>query len=247
MPPDGFGVGAGSVLMSVAFPLLLVGVVALMVFAIVTSYRNAKRRQAAIAATVAAHNLGYVATDPARTGYFSSHPFGIGDHRKAADVVWGSLAGGSFETFAYSYETHTTDAKGNRTTTTHRFQITWVPLAAAVTTMRLTADNALWRLLSTMGARDLDVESKEFNDHWKVWCESERLGHAMLTPRMIERFLAPDVAGRGFVFEGAALMTYVSGVSDLSDLESVLAMLREIAALIPPFLLEGPEDPPPGR
>jgi hypothetical protein len=246
MSPDGSGVGGASVLMSVAFPLLLVGGVALVVYGIVTSYRNAKRRRSAIAATVAAHNLGYVAADPARTAYFASHPFSLGDHRKATDVVWGTLAGGAFETFAYSYETHTTDARGNRSTTTHRFQVTWVPLAASVSTMRLTPDNALWRLFATMGARDLNVESKEFNDRWKVWCESERLGHAMLTPRMIERFLAPDVAGRGFVFEGAALMTYVSGVSNLGDLEAVVAMLREIVALIPGFLLDGPEDASPG-
>jgi len=233
-----------SALMSVVVPLLIVGGVALVVYGVVTNYRNSKRRRAAIAGTVAAHNLGYVPTDPARTAIFGSPPFGVGDHRRATDVVWGTLSGAAFETFAYSYETHTTDSKGNRHTTVHRFQVTWVPLPAPLSTMRLTADNALWRLFSKMGARDLNVESHEFNQRWKVWCESERLGHAMLTPRMIERFLAPDVAGRGFVFEGAALMSYAQGVSDLSDIESVVAMLHEIAGQIPGFLLTGPDDAP---
>lgn len=230
--------------MSALVPLFFVAVIGLAVYGAVTGYRKNQLRKAAIAAFVAARGLGYSASDPARTAIFASHPFGMGDNRRATDLVWGDLNGVTFETFAYSYETHTTDSKGNRQTTTHRYQVTWLPLRAAVSTMRLTSDNAVLRLFAKMGARDLKVESNDFNDRWKVWCDDERLGHAMLTPRMIDRFLQPDVAGRGFVFEGAALMSYRQGVGDPAEIERVVAILNEIVGLIPEFLLEGPEGSP---
>jgi hypothetical protein len=238
MSPDG-AIGAGFGLfgvLSVLFPIFFIGVIGFMVFAAVKGYQDTQRRKAGIAATVAMHHLGHVDEDPARTAYFSSAPFGIGDSRRARDIVWGTFAGRPFETFAYSYETHSTDAEGKPTTTTHSFQITWVPLPGPLPTLRLMSDNALLRGLTHLGARDLDVESHEFNQLWKVVADDERIGHAILTPRMIERFLQPDVGGRTFVFEGSALMSASPQASDLGDLQMIVTALYSIVDLVPPFL-----------
>ena len=238
-PGAGLGgaVGMGAVMFLVV-PLLMAAVIALGVFAVVRAYKEGKRRKATIAATVAAYGLGHVPEDPARTTLFTSAPFAIGESRRARDVVWGAFDGRPFETFAYSYETTSTDADGDRTTTTHHFQVTWVPLPAPLPTLRLTADNGLLRLAAKLGARDLKVESHEFNQRWKVWFEDERTAHAILTPRMIERFLAPDTARRGYVFEGRMLFTYTRGQSDLSDLHQVVTGLYSILDLVPQFLFE---------
>jgi hypothetical protein len=224
----------------VAAPLLMVAIIVFGVWGVVRSYKEGKRRAAAIEATVAAHHLGHLAEDPARSTYFSSPPFGIGDNRRSRDIVWGTLDGRPFETFLYSYETSTTDAEGHRTTTTHRFQITWVPLPGPVPTMRMTSDNALLRGLTHLGAKDLEVESHAFNQRWKVVCVNERTGHAILTPRMIERFLQPDVGGRAYTFEGAALVGIAPEASDLGDLQLVVELLNSIADLVPRFLFEAP-------
>ena len=224
--------------MFVLVPLLMVGIVAFGIYAAVKAYQDGKRRGLAIDATVAANHLGHLDEDPARTTYFSSPPFGIGDSRRARDIVWGTLGGRPFETFAYSYETHTTDSQGRRSTTSHAFQITWVPLPGPVETVRLTSDNALMRGLTHLGARDLDVESHEFNQQWKVWFADERAAHAIFTPRMIERFLRPDVGGRAFTFEGSALVGISPQVSDLGDLPLVVAALHSIVDLVPQFLFD---------
>ena len=224
--------------MFVIVPLLMVAMIGFGIYAAVKSYQEGKRRQAAIEATVAVNHLGHIAEDPTRTTYFSSPPFGIGDSRRARDIVWGTLAGRPFETFAYSYETHTTDAQGRRSTTSHAFQITWVPLPGPVDTVRLTSDNALMRGLTHLGAKDLDVESHEFNQQWKVWFADERAAHAIFTPRMIERFLRPDVGGRAFTFEGSALVGISPQVSDLGDLPLVVAALHSIVDLVPQFLFD---------
>jgi len=231
--------GLGSAL-TVGAPLLMVAIIVVGVCAAVWNYKESKRRAAAIDATVAAHHLGHLDEDPARSTYFTSPPFGVGDNRRSRDVVWGTLEGRPFETFLYSYETHTTDSDGHRTTTTHRFQITWVPLAGPVPTMRMTSDNALLRGLTHLGAKDLEVESHAFNQQWKVVCDNERTGHAILTPRMIERFLQPDVGGRAYTFEGAALVSIAPQASDLGDLQFVVGMLNSIVDLVPRFLFEAP-------
>ena len=246
-PSAGLGVATGmGALMFVVVPLLMAGVIALGVFAFVRAYKEGKRRKATIEATVAAYGLGHVAEDPARTSLFTSAPFGTGDSRRARDVVWGAFDGRPFETFAYSYETHSTDSEGRRTTTTHHYQVTWVPLPAPLPTLRLTADNGLLRMAAKLGARDLKVESHEFNQRWKVWFQDERTAHAILTPRMIERFLAPDTARRGYVFEGHMLFTYEQGPSDLADLHQVVTGLYSILDLVPPFLFEDRSAQSPG-
>jgi len=238
-PDVGIGaVGGISAFMFVLVPVLMVGFIGFGIYAAVKAYQDGKRRAIAIDATVAANHLGHLDEDPARTTYFSSLPFGTGDHRRARDIVWGTLGGRPFETFAYSYETHTTDSEGHTSTTTHHFQIAWVPLPGPVKTVRLTSDNALMRGLTHLGARDLEVESHEFNQKWKVWFDDQQAAHAIFTPRMIERFLQPDVGGRAFTFEGSALVGISPHVSDLGDLQLVVGALNSIVDLIPPFLFE---------
>jgi len=230
----------------VLFPLFFVATVGFMIYAAIRGYKAAQRRQAAIVALVAANGWHHVAEDPSRAELFTSAPFRLGDSRRARDIIWGTVDDRPFETFAYSYETHTTDSKGHRSTTTHHFQVTWVPLAGPLTTMRFTSDNVFLRAATKLGARDLNVESHEFNQRWKVWCEDERAGHGVLTPRMIERFLQPDLGGRGVVIEGPCLMTYTQGQSDLTDLTQTVGLLHEINDLIPPFLFEPRNDAPAG-
>jgi hypothetical protein len=240
MSPDigvGIGVAGGAFgFMFVVVPLLMAAMIAFGIYAGIKGYQQAKLRRAAIGATVAAHHLGHLDEDPARTRYFTGPPFGVGSSRRARDIVWGTLGGRPFETFAYSYETESAEVNGVSHRTTHHFQVTWVPLPAALPTMRLTADSALMRGFVKLGARDLDVESHEFNQLWKVACDDERIGHAILTPRMIERFLQPDLGGRTFSFEGSALVSVSPQVSDLGDLQLVVGALHSIVDLIPPFL-----------
>jgi len=114
-------------------------------------------------------------------------------------------------------------------------------MPAALPVMRLTADNAFQRLIARMGAKDLDVQSHEFNQRWKVWCADERRGHAVLTPAVIDYMLAPGWVGRGLVIEGRLLMTYTDGRSNLLELEAVVGGLYGLLDQIPEFIFEDKE------
>ena len=58
----------------------------------------------------------YVAEDPRLVDRWPGEPFGQGDNARARNVLGGTESGRPFTAFDYSYETHSTDSKGNRTT-----------------------------------------------------------------------------------------------------------------------------------
>jgi hypothetical protein len=229
--------------MPVVFVLLLVGVIAFMIVSVVFAVRSSRRRHESIATVVMAHGLSYVAKDSSLVNEFVGDPFGKGSARRAADVVAGDLAGGWLQTFAYSYETESTDANGNSAKTTHRFQVTWIPLPAPFPHVRITPDTGWLRALGALGGHDLNTESSAFNARWRVRANDERIAHAILTGPMIERLLRVDVRDRAVVFQGNRLITFAPGVSDLADLTTVVGMLHDVAALVPPFLVNDLGDP----
>lgn len=226
----------------------------------VTRMLKGKRKRDGLVALARARGFGYLAEDASRTRYFTGAPFAPTFVSRARDIVWGQIDGRVFETFAYTASGNspapppgTPDPlKGLREqidvpqNEDRVYQVTWVPLTGWLPRVRFSPDNAAWRALEPLGVRDLDVESREFNDRWKVACVDERLAHAVLTPRMIERLLEPDLQGNAIAIEGRALWMATLGVSDLSDLDASVAQLHSIADLIPPFLFEPRSDAPAG-
>lgn len=211
--------------------------VALMVFMVVRAFRASRRRKAAIAAVVTANGFAYLAEDPSLVSAFEGDPFGQGSARRARDVVAGTHNGGTFTTFAYSYETTSTDADGTRHTTVHPFQVTWIPLPAPFPHVRITPDSAWLRMWGALAGHDVGTESAAFNARWRVRANDERTAHAILTGPMIERLMLDDVRDRALIFQGARLMSCAPKASDLSELSSVVGALQSVAALVPPFLI----------
>ena len=111
------------------FVLAGVGFVALAGYSF---WRDSKRRQA-LAGFAASNRWTYTAEDDSLAVRWNGTPFGEGDRRRARNVVNGSAHGRPFVGFDYSYDTESTDGKGNRTRTTHRFAVvslalpTWLP------------------------------------------------------------------------------------------------------------------------
>ena len=240
MPVNAELVLPGSAFNAVPFMLglVLIAVLGAMIASVVMTVRSSRRRRESISAIVMAHGLTYAAKDPSLVNQFVGDPFGKGSARRVRDVVAGILGGGWFQTFAYSYETETQDSKGRRTTTTHSFQVTWVPLPASFPHVRMTPDRAWLRALGELAGHDLNTESAEFNNQWRVRANDERVAHALLTGPMIERLLHADVTERAVVFQGDRLITFAPKASDLTDLAAVVGMLHDVATRVPAFLVK---------
>ena len=242
-PDSGVSSGLFAVFPTI-FIVFFVVVVAVMIGAVVFGLRASRRRRESIAAIVSVNGLSYVGEDPSLVNAFVGDPFGKGQRRRARDVVAGNHAGAPFQSFAYSYETESRDANGNTSKTTHRFQVTWIPLPAPFPHVRITPDSGWLRALGSLAGHDLNTESAAFNERWRVRANDERVAHAILTGPMIERFMRADVRDRAVIFQGNRLMSFAPKASDLTELNMVVGMLQDVASLVPPFLLgdlNGPE------
>lgn len=173
---------------------------------------------------------------------FDGPPFGVGDSTKGHSVVTDSVAGRAFESYVFSSQRMTTDAEGRRVVATDDWQVIRVFLPAPVPTIRMIADNPLFRTFAQMGALDIKVESHEFNQRWNLWSEDVRTCHAIFTPRMIERFLDPDLDGGSFIFQDRVLGMSRSGPMTRAQIESSAGALHAIVDLLPKFVFDGDAD-----
>ena len=236
-PNSGLSTGIFAVFPAILIVFFLV-VVALMIGGVVFGLRASRRRRESIAAIVTKNGLSYVGEDRSLVDAFVGDPFGKGQNRRARDVVAGDYGGAPFQSFAYSYETETRDANGNTSKTTHSFQVTWIPVPAPFPHVRITPDSGWLRALGSLAGHDLNTESAQFNARWRVRANDERTAHGLLTAPMIERFMRADVRDRAVVFQGKRLVSFAPQATDLAELNTVVGMLQDIAALIPPFLIQ---------
>jgi hypothetical protein len=158
---------------------------------------------------------------------FTGTPFGRGSSRKAKHVLRGSWQGRSFIAFDYSYETSSSDAKGNRSTQTHRFAVCALALPAPVPGLELTGENALTRIGGALGLPDLELESEAFNRRYRVHAADPRFAYDVLHPRTIQALL--DRPTTNVRMSGDAVVSWDKG---RQTPEHLLATLDHLAVLV---------------
>lgn len=177
--------------------LLLVVVLGLAVVAVVGyfHYQAEKKRRELLLTWATANGWHFAVTDTTLTYRWQDHPFGEGDHRRTGNVVSGRHGPFDFVAFDYSYQTHSSDGRGNRTTTTHRFAVCAVDLPAFLPRLQVSPENLLTRLGHVVGLSDIDLESESFNRAFRVQCQDGKFASDVLTPRTMEYLLAHPGAG----------------------------------------------------
>ena len=223
---------------ALVLPLAFAALVALVILAAVRTWKGNKRRRQANLAFAGGRGWSLVPEDPAFVDFCVTAPFGLGDGRRATEVTRGTYRDRGFVAFGYQYDTESTDGQGHSTRTTHHLRIASVAVAGRIPIVRITPEGVFSRMAEAMGGRDIDVESEDFNRHWRVWSKDQRAAHAILAPNVIQRLLQPDASSRPFVFEPGLLMTYEAGPRDLTVAEERLDRLCDVADLVPKFLAD---------
>jgi hypothetical protein len=191
------------------------------------SYTQAKKRRELFQSFAASQGWRWVARDDSWAGRFQGTPFQEGDSREAANILDGTFRGRPMVAFDYSYETHSTDSKGNRTTTTHRFAICALAMPAALPSFELVPEGVLGRVGTMLGMQDIELESEDFNRRFRVRCDDAKLAYDVLPPRTMEALLArPALHVRLY---GVDALCWESGAHSPSEL---LARLDTLAALL---------------
>jgi hypothetical protein len=216
------------------------GVVAVLV----GGYLLDRKRRERIMTFCLARGWKYVDEDLTLAGRWAGDPFGNGDRRRARNVIRGNECGRDFVAFDYSYETHSTDSHGKRTSTTHHFAVTAVDLPAFLPTLEVCPTGVFGKLTDAVGlTNDIDLESEDFNRAFKVHAENRKFATDVLSPRTMQYLLtAPKAAWR---IQGNSALRWTSGRLDPADIIVAAAVLDQVADGIPAFVWKDHQDQPP--
>lgn len=181
------------------------------------------------------HGWEYIATTHEYNHRFSGYPFGVGSARRQESVLRGTFNGQECATFAHVFESNR-GADGDPGTL-HRFQVTLAELPVALPRIDIVPENLPASVAKALGGGDVDVESWEFNQRWRVITKDPQYAHALLDPRMIERLLFPDVEGLGVRIDGGSVYVWSIGRRDVDTLARRLGVVSGIARRIPDHVL----------
>ena len=177
----------------------------------------------------------YAAEDPLLADSFTGAPFGKGDRRRARNVLRGQENGHPFTAFDYSYETHSTDSKGNRTTQTHRYGVVVCPLPGPLGTVEVAPEDMFTRAAGAVGlVGDIDLESEEFNRRFRVRASDRKLASDLLTPRTMQ-FLV-SLQSEAWRVQGRHILSWRKGRLDPAEVVRTCAVLRRVVDGIPSFV-----------
>lgn len=205
-------------------PFLVAGVVA--VVAVTVKHRTERRKQAR--ATVFATRIGMRIdvdrVDPPSTPF---DLFQVGRARRASYRMW--REGSPDIVFEYQY---TTGSGKNRTTHHRTCAIVDTGLAAPHT--EIGPEGFFAGLGRMVGIRDIELESPEFNELYRVTGADERFAITLLDPAMIAWMLSPAGGGASVKMEllGPRLLCFVDRI-DVEQSPGFLDWAQGFRAQIP--------------
>jgi hypothetical protein len=199
------------------------------------SYIRAKKRREAFAAFAAQQGFSYQPVNGALTSQWAGTPFQTGDHRHALNVLTGAFQGRQIVAFDYSYQTHTTNGKGQRQTQTHKFGVVVMQLPGVLPRLEVTHEGIFGgAVANALGFADIRFESEQFNRAFRVKADDERFGHAVIHPQMMEMLLARGEIG--WRFEGNSLIGWDSGPHTPVEVMNRLQLLQLVTDNVPPYV-----------
>jgi hypothetical protein len=194
-------------------------------------FRRSQTRLKTFAAWAATTGWLLLPEDGSLVGRWRQHPFGLGDSRRALEVLSGTWSGSSATSFTYRFVTG-----GGKDRTTHLYHVVALALPSFLSTLTLTQEGVGARLAKLVGGQDLQFESEDFNRAWRVECATPKYAYDVITPRVMERMLRPDAVGLGIRIEGTDVVCWAPGEQSLEALAPRLDLLATIRDAVPAFV-----------
>src|ERR1035437_1119767 len=173
-------------------PLIIVLFVGIIIAAAIYSAIAARKRREELATLAARLGLTF---DPGNN-YNLADRFGFlnqlaqGENRYAFNVLTGQYQQNEVLVFDYHYETHSTDSKGNRTTSHFYFSFFILMLPMSFPELKITHEGLLSKIAQAFGYDDIDFESAEFSRAFCVRSKDKKFAYDICNAKMIEDLLA---------------------------------------------------------
>ena len=205
-------------------------IAAVVAIGVISWYLKKKRREEL--ATVAGRlGMQFSAEDP--FGLLRL-PFALlekGDGRGTENVLWGSWESLEVKEFDYWYYVESTDSKGNRTRSYHRFSCAVTDLRLTAPHLTVTREGMFTRLADHMGFPDIQFESEDFNRAFQVKSPDREFATAVIDQRMMAWLI--QSSGRcGFELEGSSILCFSRKLKP-PDLTPLLGTLKGFCDHVP--------------
>jgi hypothetical protein len=165
-------------------------------------------------------------------------PFGVGESRRAYDLVVGDFGGRTHYFFDYEYVTQSTstDADGSVQTnrSTHRFGVVAVRVPLAFKNLEIRHEGFLDKIGEALGFKAVKFEMDEFNRRYHVKCKDEKFAFDVIHPGMIEYLL--KVPQRYWQLRECYLLVQKPGSYRVDEMEEMLAAMQGFLDLIPEYV-----------
>lgn len=227
---------------SLLFLVPAVGVLLLATVAVlgVRRYRSDQARRLGLFAFAEQRGWAYHGVDPGDLpARWTVRPFGQGEDRRAAVVVSGVWAGRRFVAFDYTFTTTTSaDDPGAGDTVTWRHRVTALPMPGSLPGLRICRAGLGGRVASALGGEDIELESEEFNQRYRLRCPDRKLATDVVTPRTMAALLRVGHPGE-LVAAGTDLLAVDRGEHTPETLLRDLAALSAVVDGVPGFVWAG--------
>ncbi len=167
-----------------------------------------KKRRDELAQFASQYQLTYSKEDP--FGLLDQYPFQLfakGDGRGCENVLAGAWQGLMVKEADYWYYDESTDSKGQRSKTYHRFSSIVVDLALSAPYVTVMKENLLTLAADHLGLKDIDFESEQFNRAFNVKCPDKEFAFKLIDARM-EQFLLDTGGAYSFEFAPGSVLVY---------------------------------------
>lgn len=232
--------------------LAIASLAALFITIAVYQYKKHQARLASLVQLAQAKGWQYTPHDPwGLPQRWDGTPFDDGYDRTAEHVITGEHDGHPVVAFDYSYKTDSTDSKGHRQTTTHRYAVVALGLPCALPGLHVGPEGVFSRIGQAIGFQDIELESEDFNRRFRVRCPDPKFASDVLSPRTMEMLLANGAIR--FRFAGSDVVSYESGCLEPMTVLRAAHVMSQLVAGIPSFvwrdygLTERPVTPSPGN
>jgi len=169
---------------------------------------------------------------PARYGFLEH--MDDGHRRYAFNIMSGNVDGTQVHIFDYHYETYSRNNKGRRTTHHHYFSIFTLGLPMPFPELNIEREGFFSRIGQAIGFDDIDFESIEFSQRYKVKSRDKKFAYDFCNARMIDFLLKQ----RDLIIEvdRDTLALTFKGQLEIEAVRPNLQCLQNIRSLMPKYL-----------
>ena len=230
-------VGTFAALVAALVPVLVIGMVALLIVALVVGAKRERERREAMRAYAARMGLRFTERDETLDSRMAAFPpFGLGHSRVGLNLMEGEATlGGVRMTYLagdYQYKVTTSNGKSTQTTTYNMSFIAVAPMLSIGEELTVREEGVFDKIGAFLGFDDIDFESSEFSKRFHVKCSDRRFAFDLFDPRMMEFFLGsrpPRIHARA----GVLLFDYGTRRWELGEFDGVRAWVDGFFLRVP--------------